>query len=537
MPPWEYGDSVDENGGPQGEPALESTYGPPAPEGYEGYGMPSAGIAAATDASGEPEFGFAIESAGRDTDKDAVTFDEPRQSATLPDNDMDAVSFAGPDLDRPLGRDLDKSGVSYRGPDPDRPLGVDNDKDAVAFGARGPYVTPEERPRLPIEATRSAGASGQGPELDRLQAERERLRRELDALEAARKTSARTATGSLPTGTASTPLGSLPVFTTQRGPTLDELVPVAGTPRMMQTVSTLPTLNGGQLPVYNVAASSAAPSSDGDLFPPTPAWSDTRAVLQYFLAGAMRLYLAAGYGMTQTEILGAAAPELQRLVSLDNLWALALILAFWVLASVVGGPAGLAINAILVGIGIASIAERLISISSAAKEFALRAWNARTVQELKTAGPFFARALVGLGAFTIELALSNAAFVQVKRLLLARFPTPRFNFERLTRETEGARPAEPARPGERTRTAAERAAEERAAQERAARERSKSERGRQDPRRRTQLERAADLAKGGSLLISPSTAGWIAGLGVAGALAAVFIAAAAGAGRSGGKRT
>ena len=58
----------------------------------------------------------------------------------------------------------------------------------------------------------------------------------------------------------------------------------------------------------------------------------------------------------------AAFDALMKVVSIDNLWALCIILGGWMLSALIGGPVGAAVSAILLYLGVREFYERIAEI-------------------------------------------------------------------------------------------------------------------------------------------------------------------------------
>ena len=97
---------------------------------------------------------------------------------------------------------------------------------------------------------------------------------------------------------------------------------------------------------------------------------------QHLSAAAARFALSIVRSIPQLP--EAAWVEFQRLLTVDALWSLCLILAGWVLATVVGGFIGLAVNALLIAYGLVELWEQIQDVGHALRQWAVTAYEATT---------------------------------------------------------------------------------------------------------------------------------------------------------------
>jgi hypothetical protein len=116
--------------------------------------------------------------------------------------------------------------------------------------------------------------------------------------------------------------------------------------------------------------------------------------------------------------------EFQRLLTVDALWSLCVVLAGWLVATVVGGPVGLAVNALLVVYGLVGLWEQLKDTAGALKAWAQRAYEAKDDREMDAAAQHFAQALSTGGLTVLEVVVTHRVFRAVEGKLRERFPTP-----------------------------------------------------------------------------------------------------------------
>jgi len=116
--------------------------------------------------------------------------------------------------------------------------------------------------------------------------------------------------------------------------------------------------------------------------------------------------------------------EFKRLLTIDALWSLCLVLAGWLIATVVGGLVGLAVNALLIAYGLIELWEQLKAVSGALTQWALNAYEAHNDADLSVASKHFATALSVGGITVLEVVLTHRVFRAVEGKLRERFPTP-----------------------------------------------------------------------------------------------------------------
>jgi hypothetical protein len=65
----------------------------------------------------------------------------------------------------------------------------------------------------------------------------------------------------------------------------------------------------------------------------------------------------------------AAYDAFMKVVTVDNLWAMCLILGGWMLSTLIGGPVGAAVSAILLYLGVREFYERIAEIYTPLKDW------------------------------------------------------------------------------------------------------------------------------------------------------------------------
>lgn len=120
----------------------------------------------------------------------------------------------------------------------------------------------------------------------------------------------------------------------------------------------------------------------------------------------------------------AAWAEFQRLLTVETLWSLCLVLAGWLIATVVGGLVGLAVNGLLIVYGMVELWEQVKGVAGSLKAWALSAYEARSDAEMEIAAKHFADALSAGGITVLEVVITHRAFRAVEGKLRERYPTP-----------------------------------------------------------------------------------------------------------------
>lgn len=134
--------------------------------------------------------------------------------------------------------------------------------------------------------------------------------------------------------------------------------------------------------------------------------------------------------------------EFKRLLTVDALWSLCLVLAGWLVATVVGGLVGLAVNALLIIYGLIELWEQVRAVWDGLKLWAMSAYEAQSEADLDVAAHHFAEVLSKGGITILEVVVTHRVFRSVEGRLRERFPTPEWL---RTQYTEEARRRETAR--------------------------------------------------------------------------------------------
>lgn len=187
----------------------------------------------------------------------------------------------------------------------------------------------------------------------------------------------------------------------------------------------------------------------GGLFDPV-AFDPSRPVTtgaQAVLAGAARLARSV---VLSIKYLGPdAVEEVTAILNPDNLWAIAVIFAGWVVVSIIGGPIGLAVNGILIVWGVVELYDQLGTTWSALSSWFTLAYRARSEQELEEAARHFAQGMVSGGLLVLQALVAHKVFRKAQGQIRKRAPTPKWIETELKAEVEKAR-RRPAGPVEAT---------------------------------------------------------------------------------------
>jgi hypothetical protein len=149
----------------------------------------------------------------------------------------------------------------------------------------------------------------------------------------------------------------------------------------------------------------------------------TSSVAKIFVAASARC----AYSMIWS--LKYATEEIaDRFLALLNpsvLWSFCLILVGWLIASVIGGAVGAAVNALLLAYGLYQIWDDIKAIWDNLKSWPVAFWNAKNDEELEEAAKQFAVILGTGGWLVIEAVITHKAFKTVSQALEGRFKPPR----------------------------------------------------------------------------------------------------------------
>ena len=143
---------------------------------------------------------------------------------------------------------------------------------------------------------------------------------------------------------------------------------------------------------------------------------------QHLSAAATRLALSIVYAITK--IPAAVWSEFRLLLSPETLWGLCLVVAAWLLATVIGGPVGIAINGLLAAYGLYELWPVVKQVAGDLWGWLRGAYYADTEDELKQSGQYFADALAKGGLATLEGIVTHRVFHGAAKAIRERYPTP-----------------------------------------------------------------------------------------------------------------
>lgn len=120
----------------------------------------------------------------------------------------------------------------------------------------------------------------------------------------------------------------------------------------------------------------------------------------------------------------AAYDAFMKSVTIENIWAMCLILAGWLISSIIGGPVGAAVSAILLYLGVREFYDRIAEIYQPLKDWLLTAYHAKEDSDLETAAKHFATGLANGAITVLEFVVLHKLFRATEAKLLRRFPAP-----------------------------------------------------------------------------------------------------------------
>lgn len=167
-------------------------------------------------------------------------------------------------------------------------------------------------------------------------------------------------------------------------------------------------------------------------------------------SGAMHLSaaaarLAVSIVLSLPQLPEATWNEIKQLLTVDALWGLCIVLAGWLIATIIGGLVGLAVNGLLLAYGVVELWDQLKGTAGALRQWLTAAYYATNQSELGEAGKHFAAALSSGGLTLLELVITHRVFRAVEGRLRQAIPTPtwlRSQYEEAVRERERPRAKE-----------------------------------------------------------------------------------------------
>lgn len=174
-----------------------------------------------------------------------------------------------------------------------------------------------------------------------------------------------------------------------------------------------------------------------------PDWSSTSATIESLHYGAIRIGKALARSLSFLP--SVAGQQALSLLTTENLWTTAVILAFWIFASVVGGPIGLAVNGILIALALYQIPELAKELGTLLKDGLTQAAEARGEADIDVAAKTLATLLSTVGVEALQLFVTHRIFLVTKPRILKRFKVPKEIEAERTRAKSTTEAAEKAR--------------------------------------------------------------------------------------------
>lgn len=134
----------------------------------------------------------------------------------------------------------------------------------------------------------------------------------------------------------------------------------------------------------------------------------------------------------------ATFAALEKVLTLNNLWACMLIFAGWMLASIIGGPVGAAVNALLLYFGIQELYDRIGEIYHPLKDWLQGSYDATKDDELEAPAKSFATGLANGAITVLEFVILHKLFKATESALTKRLPPPAW-LEAVWKRTMGER--------------------------------------------------------------------------------------------------
>ena len=143
---------------------------------------------------------------------------------------------------------------------------------------------------------------------------------------------------------------------------------------------------------------------------------------EHLSAAATRLAFSIVYAIT--ELPEAVWLEFKRLLTVETLWGLCIVVAGWLVATVIGGPVGAAINAALLAYGLYELWPVVKAVAGDLWAWLRTAYYAETEEDLHKAARYFAEALAKGGITTLEAIVTHRVFHGAAKKIRERWPTP-----------------------------------------------------------------------------------------------------------------
>ena len=180
----------------------------------------------------------------------------------------------------------------------------------------------------------------------------------------------------------------------------------------------------------------SSPIYDHVKFDPKRPVSSSAQILMAF-AGRLARSIVLAIAYLPGELLDQAGAILHP----DNLWTLAVVFAGWLLATIVGGPLGAAVNGVLLVWGIVELWGQLKDFAAALSEWGQSAYAAKSDADIDKSAQLFSRWLVAGGLLTLQAFFAHKIFAKVRAEVTRRAPTPKWLAEEYEQRLKTAKSA------------------------------------------------------------------------------------------------
>lgn len=150
--------------------------------------------------------------------------------------------------------------------------------------------------------------------------------------------------------------------------------------------------------------------------------SAVASAARHLSAAATRLCFSILFGMLVLP--DSVWEQAKGLLDARTLWGLCLVVAAWLIATMIGGPVGLAIDGLIIAYGLYELWPVVKQIAGDGWEWLRGAYYANTETDLKLAGQHFGDALAG-GLLTIlQTIVLHRVFKRVSKTMVEHIPVP-----------------------------------------------------------------------------------------------------------------
>ena len=135
--------------------------------------------------------------------------------------------------------------------------------------------------------------------------------------------------------------------------------------------------------------------------------------------------------------------EARALLTAGTLWGLCLVAGAWLVATIIGGPVGLAIDALILAYGLYELWPTVKQVIGDLYHWLSVSYWANNEHDLKRAGKHFAHALGSGSIAALQAIVVHRVFTRASRTMLEHFPVPEWLQRRMKDvETRRAKTAE-----------------------------------------------------------------------------------------------